>query len=71
VNGGVECYSGVDYAQRPERFFWQGVWRTVRRICAERRTPEGKQFEVLDEEQGRFLLTYESARDLWTIRTAG
>lgn len=66
----MECYSGVEYAQRPVRFFWRGAMRTVGRICAERRIPEGKQFEVLDEDQGRFLLTYERARDLWTVRPA-
>jgi hypothetical protein len=68
VNDPVECYSGVEYAQRPMRFVWQGAVRTVARICAERRIPEGKQFEVLDEDRGRFLLTYESARDLWSVR---
>ena len=66
----VECYSGLEYAERPIRFFWQGLWRTVGRICAERRTPEGKQFEVLDEEEGKFLLTYKTAGDAWTIRPA-
>jgi hypothetical protein len=66
----VECYSGVEYAQRPVRFSWQGTHRTVRRICAERRIPEGKQFDVVDEEGGNFLLTYEAARDCWTVRTA-
>jgi hypothetical protein len=70
MNGTVECYSGVEYAQRPERFRWQGVLRTVARICAERILPEGKQFEVEDSTRDRFLLTYETARDLWTIRAA-
>jgi hypothetical protein len=64
----VECYSGVEYAQRPVRFFWQGLWRTVGRICAERRIPAGKQFEILDGERGKFLLTYETARERWTIQ---
>jgi hypothetical protein len=73
-NGGldnpVECYSGVEYAERPVRFSWEGRHRMVSRICAERRIPEGKQFEVVDEEGGRFLLTYTTAHDRWTIRTA-
>ena len=66
----VECYSGVEYAQRPVRFSWRGRRRAVLRICAERRMPEGKQFDVVDEEGGKFLLTYEVARDRWTVRTA-
>jgi hypothetical protein len=70
MDGTVECYSGVEYAQRPMRFFWQGVWRRVERICVERRIPEGKQFVVEDMDRGRFLLTYETTRDLWTIRPA-
>jgi hypothetical protein len=70
MDGTVECYSGVEYAQSPRRFFWQGALRMVERICVERRIPEGKQFEVEDADHGRFLLTYETARDLWTIRPA-
>ena len=70
MNDLVECYSGVEYAERPRKFFWQGNWRTVSRIFAERRLPEGRQFGVEDEERETFLLTYDSARDLWTIRPA-
>jgi hypothetical protein len=66
----VECYSGTEYAQRPEKFSWQGEWRTVVRIRAERRLPGGKQFEVEDGEQGIFLLEYEEAGDRWTVRPA-
>ena len=66
----VECYSGAEYAEQPRKFFWQGNWRTVSRIRSEHRTPGGKQFEVEDEEQGRFLLTYDSGPDLWTIQPA-
>jgi hypothetical protein len=67
LNDEVECYSGVEYAERPRKFLWRGKWRTVDRIQAERRTPEGKQFEVQDEEQEKFILAYETGRDTWTI----
>jgi hypothetical protein len=70
VADGVECYSGVEYPERPRKFLWQGTWRAVERILAERRTPEGKQFEVQDEERGKFLLIYDRGRDDWTIRPA-
>jgi hypothetical protein len=66
----VKCYSGVEYAERPVRFSWEGKHHMVSRICDERRTPEGKQFEVVDEEGGRFLIAYTTAHDHWTIRTA-
>jgi hypothetical protein len=69
-NSSVECYSGTEYAQRPMKFFWQGEWRTVGRIRTERRIPGGKQFEVEDEQRGIFLLAYEEAVDLWTVRPA-
>jgi hypothetical protein len=69
-DGGVECYSGVEYPERPRKFLWRGEWRTVERILVERRIPEGKQFEVLDDSQGKFLLTYESGRDAWIVRPA-
>jgi hypothetical protein len=64
----VECYSGVEYAELPRKFLWQESWRTVGRIYAERRTVEGKQFEVVDEGGEKFLLIYDARDDRWTIR---
>jgi hypothetical protein len=64
----VECYSGREYAEQPRRFFWEGAWRTVTQILAERRLPEGKQFVVAEEEGNSFVLTYEIDGDHWTIR---
>ena len=64
----VECYSGVEYAEQPRKFFWEGAWRMVSRIIAERRLPEGKQFVVEDEQREQFLLTYGFERGQWTIR---
>ena len=66
----VECYSGVEYAERPRKFFWEGTWRTVSRIIAERRLPEGKQFVVEDGHGEQFVLTYAFDREQWTIRPA-
>lgn len=66
----VECYSGVEYAERPVAFFWQAERRTVRRICAETRTPTGKRFTVVDEKEERFLLTYDSSRQEWLVTPA-
>ena len=68
--GMVECYSGVDYAEEPRRFFWEGEWRMVSRIITRKRFPEGKQFEVEDEQGESFILTYKPERDQWTVRPA-
>jgi hypothetical protein len=67
----VECYSGVEYAEQPRRFIWQGEWRTVRQIAAEHRTVDGKQFEILDDTGEKFLLAYRSPADCWTIQPLG
>lgn len=70
MSGAVECHSGAEYAESPRRFLWQGAWRDVDRVYAERRTPNGKQFEVLDEERDKFILTYDTENDSWTILPA-
>jgi hypothetical protein len=67
----VECYSGVEYAEQPRRFLWRGEWRVVRRVAAEGKMVDGKQFEVLDEGGEKFLLVYRSSADRWTIQPAG
>jgi hypothetical protein len=64
----VECYSGVEYAEEPRRFLWEGEWRMVSRIIARRRLPEGKQFVVDDRQGGQFVLTYLTEREQWTIK---
>jgi len=64
----VECYSGVEYAEQPRKFLWRGEWRSVCRIVAERRTVDGKQFEILDDAGEKFLLAYQSPADHWTVR---
>jgi hypothetical protein len=67
----VECYSGVEYAEQPRRFRWEGGWRTVGRILAECRTEDGKQFDLLDDTGERFRLAYQARADCWSIRPVG
>jgi hypothetical protein len=67
MNAEVECYSGMEYAERPLRFLWQEEWRGIRRIVAERRTVDGKEFDVLDERNEKFLLVYGFAADRWKV----
>ncbi len=64
----VECYSGAEYAEEPLRFWWDGEWRTVRRILSRGRLPEGKQFVVEDGQEESFVLTYRTEPGEWTIR---
>jgi hypothetical protein len=64
----VECYSGIEYAERPDRFYWQGKWRRVRDVRGERRLPGGKQFEVETGDGEVFFLTYDSGTDQWLVR---
>jgi hypothetical protein len=66
----VECYSGMEYAERPERIFRQGEWLRIREIRAERRLPGGKEFEVETEDGDAYSLTYDSGADRWTVRPA-
>jgi hypothetical protein len=66
----VECYSGIEYAERPAAFRWQRERRAVTRVITEERTPAGKRFLVLDDRTERFILTYESLPDRWSIEPA-
>jgi hypothetical protein len=66
----VECYSGVEYAEEPRKFLWQGKWRIVRQIAAENRTVNEKQFTIVDDAGEKFLLTYQFPEDRWEIRPA-
>jgi hypothetical protein len=61
----VECYSGMEYAERPLRFFWQEEWRGILQIITERRTDCGKEFDIVDEKDEKFNLVYDFASDSW------
>jgi hypothetical protein len=65
----VECYSGMEYAERPLKFLWQEEWREIRRIVAERRTEHGKEFDILDERNEMFQLIYDFGSEGWTVLT--
>jgi hypothetical protein len=63
----VECYSGLEYAERPVAFVWQDERRSVCRICAQARTPEGNRFTVVDERGERFILSCDSHHQEWHV----
>ncbi len=71
MNETVECYSGIEYPERPTAFLWQAERRTVSRIAAEARTTEGKRFEVVDERGERFTLSYDTGSGRWLVTPRG
>ena len=65
VNIKVECYSGSAYAERPLALWWQSERIKITRILNETRSPVGKTFEVVLEDDRKVLLTYIEESDLW------
>jgi len=68
VSDPVECRSDWAYAQRPTAFTWLGERREIRSIVTETRTPEGKHFLVITDEDEHFELLYQENLDQWTIQ---
>jgi hypothetical protein len=67
----VECYSGLEFAERPTAFVWQAERRIVRRVSTEGRTPDTKWFVVVDERDEPFLLTFDLLRKEWSVAPTG
>lgn len=63
----VECYSGIEYAQRPRRILWQEEQLEVEVVVAEARSPSGKQFVVKTRDGRVFRLEYVALSDDWLI----
>jgi len=63
----VRCYSGVEYAEYPVSFEWQGVQLQIVEILARRRYPDGKSFRVRTGEGRIFELFYEEESQAWHI----
>jgi len=67
VNNPVECYSGVEYPERPLAFIWQGTRLEVDEILESHRIPEGKFFRVTTKDGQSFALRYDQLADRWSI----
>ncbi len=63
----VECYSGVEYAERPLALHWEGQRLEISAVIARWRTPHGKHFRVRAADGRRFELTYHQPLDEWSI----
>lgn len=62
----VRCHSGYTYAQRPVQVFWQGEWQDIVEVTSEWRTPAGKAFKVVTENQAALELQFNEATEEWS-----
>jgi hypothetical protein len=65
----VECYSGLEYAERPTAVWWQGVRFEVEAIEQQWRTPEGKGFRVRLVSGPILELFWSTRTDEWSIQS--
>lgn len=63
----VVCRSEYTYAERPVFFVWAGNRYHIKRIEAEWRTPQGKEFRVRSNGEEIFDLFYIEDYDEWQI----
>ncbi len=63
----VECYSGVEYAERPVALTWENQRLTIEVIERQWREPDGPAFRVRAAGGRRFELHYNDYTDAWTI----
>jgi hypothetical protein len=63
----VICYSGVDYAERPLAFEWEGEKLQINKIVQRWRSPQGLGFQVMTDDQQLFELFYDLLGDTWQV----
>lgn len=64
----VECYSGVEYGERPRVFLFQGQRYQVAEVLGRWRTPEGRFFRVRTEDDQIFQLIENVLDETWTVQ---
>lgn len=67
MNELVECRSGHSYAVRPIALTWQGKRLRVQEILSEWRTPLGKHFKLIAEDEQVFELIFVEESAQWEI----
>jgi hypothetical protein len=65
----VECYSGLEYADRPRAVWWQGARVEVEIVEAEWRSPEGKGFRVRLISGQTLDLFFSTRTNEWSIQS--
>jgi hypothetical protein len=63
----VECYSGVEYPERPTAISYQGQRLEIAQVIQTWRVPEGKRFRVQTADMQVFELVYKESEDEWLI----
>ena len=64
----VVCLSGVEYAERPLAFTWEGRRLEIAEILERWRGPGEKGFRIKTTEGQVFELTYREIPDDWRVR---
>jgi hypothetical protein len=63
----VECRSDYDFAGHPLAIWWLGDRLIVREVLNSWRTPSGKHYRVVTEEESIFDCCYLEEDDKWEI----
>jgi len=69
--GGVECYAGYRYPERPRAFVWEGERVEIEAVERRWRTPAGPAFRIRTAGGHRFTLAYDETADAWDIQPLG
>lgn len=63
----VECYSGIEYAEYPVAFDYQGERIQIAEILERQRHPTGKRFLVRTADSHIFEISYDEPQDTWLV----
>jgi hypothetical protein len=67
----VHCYSGYNYAERPDSFLWQGELHRVQGIEKDWREPGERHFHIRTEDNKFLELCYNESKDEWSLKELG
>jgi hypothetical protein len=61
----VRCHSGYTYAERPLQVLLEGKWHNIIKIVNEWRTPQGRAFHVICDNDQEFVLKFNEKTEEW------
>jgi hypothetical protein len=61
----VRCHSGYTYAERPLQVLIEGEWCDIIKIRNEWRTPQGRAFYVICNNDQEFVLNFNEKTEEW------
>jgi hypothetical protein len=67
VKTDVTCYAGTRYPERPRAFSYGEQRLDVAEVERRERTPRGPRFRVRVADGRHFWLSYDEARDVWSV----